>query len=220
MLTRDLINYSIPQLQVQDSVAKALQLMNDFRLTHLPVIQDSMLLGLISEDELLDVQDEQVLIQSLSNHFIQATVKSTDYFLAAVKSCMHHEVRLTAVLDEHGEYMGCVTSWDLFKNLGEYVGVDYPGSIIVLSVERVHYALSEICRIVENNDATILQLNTQTHPDTDLMTVTLQINKQEVSAILATFERYSYNVIYNHGIEDFVSDIESNYKHLMNYLNI
>ena len=54
MLTIELINTNIPRLQLQDSVSKALQLMNDFRLTHLPVVADNKYLGLVSEEDLLD----------------------------------------------------------------------------------------------------------------------------------------------------------------------
>ena len=57
MLTIELINNNIPRLQLKDSVSKALRLISDFRVTHLPVIKDEKFLGLISEDDLLD-QDE------------------------------------------------------------------------------------------------------------------------------------------------------------------
>ena len=38
MLTAELINKNIPRLQLQDTVGKALQLINDFRVSHLPVV--------------------------------------------------------------------------------------------------------------------------------------------------------------------------------------
>lgn len=220
MLTKDLINTCIPQLQPFDTVAKGLQLMNDFRVTHLPVVDEDILLGLVCEDDLLDIQDEKTLLGTLNNIFIQATTKSTDFFLAAVKSCMEYDCRLVAVLNEKGEYIGAINSWDLFKALGDFVGVERKGGIIVLSIERMNYSISEISRIVEGCDATILHLNTESHPDTDIMTVTINVNKDEIDKIILTFERYEYNVIYNYGQEVHTSEIESNYKHLMNYLNI
>lgn len=59
MLTIELINNNIPRLQLQDSVGKALQLINDFRVTHLPVVADSKYLGMVSEEDLLDVEEEK-----------------------------------------------------------------------------------------------------------------------------------------------------------------
>jgi len=53
MTTLQLIDNTIPQLQIHDTLAKALQLMNDFKLTHLPVVSNEKFLGLISEEDLL-----------------------------------------------------------------------------------------------------------------------------------------------------------------------
>ena len=54
MLAQELINNILPQLQLTDTVSTALQLMNDFKINHLPVVSDDKYLGLISEDDLFD----------------------------------------------------------------------------------------------------------------------------------------------------------------------
>jgi acetoin utilization protein AcuB len=74
MLTIELINNNIPRLQLQDSVSKALQLISDFRVTHLPVISEDIYLGLISEEDLLDAESEKAPIESLQAHFLHASV--------------------------------------------------------------------------------------------------------------------------------------------------
>jgi len=38
--------------------------------------------------------------------------------------------------------------------------------------------------------------------------------------VVATFERYDYDVIYYFGNENFENEIHSNYRHLMNYLDL
>ncbi len=53
-----------------------------------------------------------------------------------------------------------------------------------------------------------------------MLTVTLHINKKEIAAVVATFERYDYDVIYYFGDENFENEIHNNYRHLMNYLDI
>ena len=80
MLTADLINNNIPRLQLKDSIAKAIQLINDFRVTHLPVVSDDNYLGLIGEDDLMDAEEEKSTIQILEQHFIAAAVKKTNIF--------------------------------------------------------------------------------------------------------------------------------------------
>ncbi|RYY45134.1 MAG: CBS domain-containing protein, partial [Chitinophagaceae bacterium] len=74
MLTIDLINNNIPRLQLQDSVAKANQLIADFKVTHLPVVAEEAYLGLISEEDLLDAEDDRLPIEVLQKYFIPASV--------------------------------------------------------------------------------------------------------------------------------------------------
>ena len=103
MLTAELINNNIPRLQLQDSITKALQLINDFRVTHLPVVSDSKYLGLISEDDLLDVENEKGTIEFLQEHFVPGQVKENEHFLNAVKCSNQFETTVVPVINEEKE---------------------------------------------------------------------------------------------------------------------
>jgi acetoin utilization protein AcuB len=219
MLTIELINNNIPRLKLQDSVSKALQLISDFRLTHLPVVADDKYLGLVSEEDLLDT-DEKMPIELMQEMFVQAAVHENEHFLTAVNCCNQYDTTVIPVINEENELMGVITSTNLLKALGNFAGTNEIGGIIVLEMERSQFAISEISRIVESNDATVLHLNTIVHPETGTLTVTLHTNKKEIASIVATFERYDYDVIYYFGVENFENEIHSNYRHLMNYLDI
>ncbi|HMX37316.1 MAG TPA: CBS domain-containing protein [Ferruginibacter sp.] len=220
MLTIELINTNIPRLQLKDSVSKALTLVNDFRLTHLPVVENEKYLGLISEDDLLDAEEPRMPIELMQENFIKASVHENEHFLNAVTFSNQFDSTVVPVVNEEKELMGVITTSDLLKTLGNFAGTNEIGGIIVLEMERSQFAISEISRIVESNDATILHLNTTVHAETGLLTVTIHINKKEIAAIVATFERYEYDVIYYFGNENFENEIHSNYRHLMNYLDI
>ena len=221
MLTTELINNNIPQLKLEDSIGKALQLINDYRVTHLPVVSEDIYLGLVSEDDLLDADDEKATVQVLENSFIKAFVKENEHFLNAVSCSNRYETTVVPVVTtEEQELIGVITVTDLLRALGDFSGANEIGGIIVMEMERSQFAISEISRIVESNDATILHLNTTIHQETGLLTVTLHLNKKEISSIVASFERYEYDVIYYFGDEKFENEIHINYRHLMNYLDI
>jgi len=220
MLTAELINNNIPRLQLQDNVSKALRLINDYRVTHLPVVAADKFLGLISEDDLLDADDEKLTIEVLQGNFNPASVKENVHFLNAVNYSTQFETSIVPIVNVNNELAGVITLVDLLKTLGNFSGANEIGGIIVIEMERSQFAISEISRIVESNDATILHLNTTVHPDTGLLTVTLHLNKKETTAIIAAFERYEYDVIYNFSDEKFEDNIDTNYRHLMNYLDI
>jgi CBS domain-containing protein len=220
MLTIDLINNNIPRLQLKDTVSKALQLISDFRVTHLPVVKDDKFLGLISEDDLLDQEEPKMPMELMQDFFKYAAVHDNEHFLNAVTCSNQTDSTVVPVINEEKELVGVITTNDLLKTLGNFAGTNEIGGIIVLEMERSQFAISEISRIVENNDATILHLNTTVHAETGMLTVTLHINKKEIAAVVATFERYEYDVIYYFGNENFENEIHSNYRHLMNYLDI
>ncbi len=220
MLTAELINNNIPRLKLQDSIGKALRLINDYRVTHLPVVSDNNYLGLISGDDLLDADDEKSPVEILQENFLHTSIKANVHFLNAVNYSNQFETSIVPVVNADNELAGVITLVDLLKALGNFSGANEIGGIIVMEMERPHFAISEISRIVESNDATILHLNTITHPDTGLLTVTLHLNKKEITPIVAAFERYEYDIIYNFGDEKFEDNIDINYRHLMNYLDI
>jgi CBS domain-containing protein len=220
MLTIELINNNIPRLQLKDSVSKALRLVADFRVTHLPVVENDKFLGLISEDDLLDQEESKMPIELMQETFVHVSVRDNEHFLNAVTCSNQVDSNIVAVVNEENELMGVITTNDLLKTIGNFAGTNEIGGIIVLEMERSQFAISEISRIVESNDATILHLNTTVHAETGMLTVTIHLNKKEISAIVATFERYDFDVIYYFGNENFENEIHSNYRHLMNYLDI
>jgi acetoin utilization protein AcuB len=220
MLTTDLINNTIPRLQLKETVSTALRLMSDLRITHLPVVSEEKYLGLISEDVLLDVAEEETPVELLQESFLQRAVVYNEHFLSAVNFTSRFDTNVVPVVNEELELTGSILGEDLLKVLSNFCGANSIGSIIVLEMERSQFSISEISRIIESNDDTILNLNTVINPTTGILTVTLQLSKNEVSVIVASFERYQYNVIAYFGNEKFENKIDSNFRHLMNYLDI
>lgn len=220
MIALELNNNIIPQLQLNDTVGKALQLISDFKVSHLPVIAEEKYLGLISEDDLLDADNKKLLINAFQEDFIDVSIKENEHFLQAVNISNQYQTSVVPIVNIEKEFVGSITSQHLLNTLGNFSGAQEIGGIIVLEMERSQFSISEISRIVESNEATILHLNTTVQPETGLLTVTIHINKKELSIIVAAFERYDYDVVYFFGEEKFENEIHSNYKHLMNYLDI
>ncbi|HUS02382.1 MAG TPA: CBS domain-containing protein [Chitinophagaceae bacterium] len=220
MLAIELNNNIIPQLRLEDTVGKALQLINDFKVSHLPVVSEEKYLGLLSEEDLLDADNKKMLIQLLHGEFIDVSIKENEHFLQAVNISNEFQTSVVPVVNEENEFLGSISGQNLLRILGNFSGAQEIGGIIVLEMERSQFTISEISRIVESNEATILHLNTTIQPETGLLTVTIHINKKELSMVVAAFERYDYDVIYYFGEEKFENEIHSNYRHLMNYLDI
>jgi acetoin utilization protein AcuB len=218
MLTRELISNSIPYLHKEDKVYHALQLMNDYHVAHLPVVENDSFLGIISEEQLLQSDDENTL-NELAITDGTTSVQANDHFLKAIQTAVVNKLSVVPVVEEN-QLLGIVTYNDLLRNASEFMSLNEPGALIVLEMDTKNYSFAEINRIVESNDAQITQLNTFTDPETGITQVTIRISKLEVSDIIGSFQRYEYNVKYYFGEELFENELRTNYDNLMNYLKI
>lgn len=221
MLTRDLQSQALPYLHLHDTVFQALQLMNDFHIVHLPVVDEQgKFIGIVSEDVLLRVTDDTMELSNLKDELPTPSVKDDEHFLKAIQVAVQNKLSAVPVLEEESTLIGVVTYNDLLRYASDFMSLHQPGGLIVIELESKDYSFNEISRIVESNDAQITQLNTYTDPNTGIMQLTIKINKLEVSDIISTLQRYEYNVKYYFGEELYENELKTNYDNLMNYLKI
>lgn len=218
MLTRDLISNAIPYLHKEDTVYHALQLMNDYHVAHLPVVEDENYLGIISEEQLLQSNEESKLME-LAIADGTSSVQANEHFLKAIQTAVTHKLSIVPVVEEK-QLLGIVTYNDLLRNASDFMSLSQPGALVVLEIDNRNYSFTEINRIVESVGAQITQLNTFTDPESGTSQVTIRVNKIEVSDLISTFQRYEYNVKYYFGEELYENELKSNFDNLMNYLNI
>lgn len=220
MLNKEIISASIPSLHLNDPVSQALDLMADFHVTHLPVVVEDKLAGLVSEDALLNVEDDSIRLSQLQGSFSKTAAHADAFFFEAVQMVNESALTVVPVIAGDSEYIGSITATDLLRQMGRTSGVSDNGGIIVLEMDKVSFSFSEISKLVETNDAQITQLNTYPDASSGSFYIILRINKLEISDIIATFQRYEYQVKYYFGEELYENELRSNYDHLMNYLNI
>lgn len=219
MLANELISTSFPTAKPEDKIHVALQLMDNFDIVQIPVVDHEKYIGLLSKDDLLDL-DETAPIKAALEELIVKSIKSTEHFLAALKLAVQNNLSTIPVVDNEQKWLGAISTEELLKALARFTGLDEPGAVIVLEMERKSYSFGEISRLIETNDAHITQFNTYTEAETGLLIATIKLNKMEVSDILSTFQRYEYSVRYFFGEEHYENELKYNYEHLMTYLKV
>ena len=218
MLTGEIQSQTLPWLRPEDKIFRALQLMSDNQVNHLPLSEGEKYAGLVSEDLLLHAENEENTIASLNGSLEQIAVRQTDHFLRALQLAADNSLTVIPVVDDENRLQGTVAAPDLLRCAADFLSLHTPGALIVREMENVQFSFHEISKLVETNDAQITQLNTSTNTDTGMLQVTLRINKPEVSDIVATFQRYEYSVKYYFGEEIYTNELRNNYENLMNYL--
>lgn len=219
MIAEKLISNSLIPLRTSDTGEEALGMMNDFYVRHLPIVNNKQLLGVLSEDDIFNF-DATEAVGSYSLSLNRPYVKFNDHIYEVMRLLAEKKLTVIPVVDEEDNYIGLITQEDLLRYFANAGSFSEPGSIIVLEISKRDYALSEISRIVESENATILSTFITSSPETALVEVTLKINRQNTQSIIATFERFNYKVKATFNEADYLDTLRDRYDALMAYLNV
>lgn len=220
MIARNLINDNIPPLKTTDTCGKALMWMNTFHLQHLPVVSSTRYEGMVVENNILDSNNPGITLKDYSFEDSRSFVLQGAHIYEVLKIMNEEHLTAIAVLDDDQHYLGLITLENLMEYFGQMNAAQEPGGIIILEMPFYNYSLTQIAQIIETNHARVLSMYVTTHPDNNTLEVTLKVNITDLSAIIATFERYNYDIIASFQENDYVEDIKERFDELMNYLNI
>jgi acetoin utilization protein AcuB len=220
MIAIDLISELILPLKTSDTGETTLQLMYDYSVKHLPIVNNQQFLGLVSENDILDQDLSDQPIGSMQLTYYKPCVEANMHIFDVLKIASKLRLTVIPVIDANNNYKGLITLDTLLFEFSRKGAITDPGGIIELEVLVRDYSLAEISRIVESNNARILCLYTNLHTDSTRVEITLKINKEDISSIIATFERYDYKVSGYFQKSDMDDDLLQRYQSLIKYLNI
>ncbi|MBK9422169.1 MAG: CBS domain-containing protein [Flavobacteriales bacterium] len=190
----DLLSPAILPLRPEDGVARALDLMEEFKVAELPVVQQNRLLGLIKDAALADNTDPNATVAKLMQQVEVPYVRDRQHVYDVLRIMARLGLSVVPVLDMSGNYLGVVDEHRALGRLAELVNASEAGTVVMLEMDRNDYSLQQIARIVEDEGARLLSVYCSDLPDTMRMQVTLKINREEIGAILRSFERFEYTV--------------------------
>lgn len=221
MLAKDLLSDVVPALKTSDSGLDALGWMEAFRVSHLPIVNNRVFLGLISD---ADIYDMNAADEPLGNHrlsLMKPYVFEHQHIYDIIETAARLKLTLVPVLNGEEEYMGVVTQNELLLHFSDLIAAHNPGGIIEIELGPRDYALSEIARLVEDADAKILSLYVTQNRSTDNILLTIKINHVNVKDVVHAFERYDYKIKSTYVGESHVDDTtRRNYESLMKYLSV
>lgn len=220
MLAKELISTEIIPLKTSDTGLYAQKAMEEFKVSHLPIVNNVDFLGLITEEDVFLLNDPE---EPIGNHTLSLAMPYVDQYqhiYDVVLLIANEKLTLVPVLNKSNHYLGVITLQDLVGHFGHITAVQNPGGIIVLELNENDYSMAEIAQIIESNDAKILSSYITSHQDSTKIEVTLKINKIDIYPILQTFNRYNYIVIASFSETNYKNDLMDRYNSLMTYLNL
>jgi len=221
MTAIDLISDRIPCLRTSDTGEKVLDWMDEFKVNQLPVVNNRQLLGMISENDVLEADSPD---QPVGDY--RLTLPNTLHIYAeqhvydAVKMMATWNLDVLPIVDADMNYLGLAAQQDVIKSLSNVLGASEPGGILILEVAHNSYNLSEIARILESNDAKALSVYLTSNPDSSAYYITIKLNVSELTRIVNTFERFNYKVVMSFFDKSHMDDTQDRYNLLLRYLDL
>lgn len=220
MFAGELIADAIPPVHTSDTIQKVLDRMVEFRVRHLPIVNEEQFLGLLAESDILPEIDTQTPIGALALSLVNPYVREDQHVYDVIRLFYEQQLSVVPVLDIKKNYLGLIPINKMNEYFATITSVSQPGGIIMLDINNKNNSLAHMAQIVESDNAQILSSYVRTFPDSTRMEVTLKVNKQDISNIIATFLRYEYDVKATFNHTDNNDNSMDRYDSLMNYLNL
>ncbi|MDX1429815.1 MAG: CBS domain-containing protein, partial [Rhodothermales bacterium] len=196
MTIEKLISHSVPPLTPEDTVEFALSLLLELRVRHLPVVDhDGALVGIVSEERLLDAQGPEALV----GEFVAERPVSADteqHVFDAAKILVQHDLTTLPVLDQKGRFVGVVKRNDIMDQFARMLSTHESGAILALEVSPKDYSLSKLVYSIEQANVQVLSVATESPDRTEgVISITLKLNTTDTARVRHVLEHQGYRII-------------------------
>lgn len=218
MVVNKIISHELPYLVPADSLDTALQYMQDWKVSHLPVVLDGKLVGLLDESILAGHEGRTAKVSEFQ--LLPFVVLPDQHVFEVIEIISANQLTSLPVADETGTYLGEISLATVIDYMADLQAVRREGSILVLEMNDIDYSLAEIARLIEGNDAKVLSASVTSFDDSRLIEVSLKINQTDIRGIVQTLQRYDYTIKAFYDAPNYEDDLRKRYDELMRYLNI
>lgn len=216
----DILNEEIPPLLHTDTGEKVLHWMDEFKVSHLPVLKNGNFVGLVSESAVLDAMDLTQDLDKMFLHLPRPYVNTQSHVYDILLKMSNEKLSVLPVLNEKEEYVGCISVYTIMSVLSDFGSLKEPGGILVLEVNSIDYSLAQIAQIVESNNAKILSTYITSSSTSLKIEITIKINDTNLTRIIRTFERFDYVVKAAYQDENEDENMRLRFDAMINFMKI
>lgn len=218
MNTQQYIINDITPFDLTTKVSEVQNAFNQLTYSHIPVTKDGVFEGAISENDIHCYNADKTL-EAYQYSLESFYVTQHTNWLDILEAFALNNSTIMPVLTENYKYLGYYELSDIMSLFNDTPFLGEPGGIIVIQKSTADYSFSEICQIVESNDAKILGVFVS-KMENDITQITIKVGHTGINAIVQTFRRYSYNIVSNHQEDRFIEDLKERSKYLDKYLKM
>lgn len=220
MLVHEIIDKNIAPLKVTDSVALALTKLDLLYVTRFPVVDDGVMVGMVSLDTLIEVIDENITISEipLQNSI---SIPESQHLFEAARTMLAHEIFILPVVDKAQNFLGVIKKRDVLQALGDVFNLESFGSVITVEMMPYDFTLTEVIRLIETEAAKVLGVAVeQPNDENGFYRVSIKLNLEDSSTVCSTLQRYGYVITSQVSSASMEKDFSDRADELIRYLDI
>ncbi len=204
--------------QITEKIGDLKKKFNELTYSHMPVGNEGVYLGSISENDVRCFDAEKTLADyqyALEGFY----ARESDNWLDTLETFAQNQANIVPVLGSENQYLGYLELSDILHQFNETPFLNEPGGIVVLEKGSLDYSFSEIGQIIESQNARISGMFVSSQ-ENDLTQITVKVNASGLNEILQTLRRYGYTIISEHHEDLYSNNLKERSRYLDKYLNI
>jgi acetoin utilization protein AcuB len=192
-----------------DSMKKAMDLLKEHEIRHLPVLKDGeRLVGILSERDIkqaspspataLEIREIYYLLDKVKVKQIMTrrpyTVSSSAPIEEAALILREKKIGCLPVVDD-GKLVGILTETDIIDSFVESMGVNGPGYRIEVALPNKPGMLFEVLKLLKDFDVNIVSVATATHDDPGRKVFVLRIEARNYKVVKAAIKKSGFDLL-------------------------
>jgi acetoin utilization protein AcuB len=219
MFAGSLISTEIFPLKKTDTCETAAVFMQDWNVTHLPVVENNKPVGYVTLEEIV-AHSKSTRITSLVRSDKQFAVTINMHLFEVLKVMDEAQLSTLAVLGSESAFSGVISYREVIRDLYRESTLSQPGGILTIEMSGRDYSLAELSRIVEYNDVKIINVFINTKAgETNNVLVSLKFNTSDLKNVISSLERHGKVIRSAHQAIEPGDSFSNRYDWLIKYLN-
>ncbi len=192
-----------------DSMKKAMDLLREHEIRHLPVLKDGVkLVGIVSERDIkqaspspataLEIREIYYLLDKVKVRQIMTrrpyTVSSTAPIEEAALIMREKKIGCLPVVEE-GTLVGILTETDILDAFIESMGVNGPGYRVELALPNRPGMLYEVLKLLKDFDVNIVSVATAVHEDPTTKVLILRMETKNYKVLKSALKKAGYEMV-------------------------
>lgn len=217
MQLENLIINDLNPVNLNDTVGDVKMMFSQLTYSHIPVKNGDIYVGCISETDAHCFESDKIL--SDINYALEGFyVRNTTNWLDVLEAFAQNDSNVMPVLDTNNNYLGYYELNDIIQLFNETPFFAESGGIIIVEKGVFDYSFSEVCQIIESNNAKIFGALIS-KMENDKVQITVKIGNAALNDVLQSFRRYGYNIVSGIEEDSYIVNLKERSDYLKKYLD-